>query len=85
VLEDGKLGAQLAKNAALLIIDVQKAIDDPTWSKEGPRNNLAAGRNVTQLLSGEGPLLALSGGFRDDRNPSARGSQADMPVGENFS
>ena len=62
MLEDGKLGAQLAKNAALLIIDVQKAIDDPTWSKEGPRNNLAAGRNVTQLLSGEGPLLARSGG-----------------------
>jgi len=85
VLENGNLARNWPKTRPLLIIDVRKAIDDPTWSKEGPRNNLAAGRNVTQLLSGEGPLLALSGGFRDDRNPSARGSQADMPVGENFS
>jgi nicotinamidase-related amidase len=41
---------QLAENAALLIIDVQKAIDDPVWSKEGPRNNPMAERNIAQLL-----------------------------------
>jgi hypothetical protein len=29
-------------------------------------------------------LLALSGGLRNDRNPSALGSQADILAGENF-
>jgi nicotinamidase-related amidase len=43
---------QLAENAALLIIDVQKAIDDPVWTKEGPRNNPTAERNIAQLLKG---------------------------------
>jgi nicotinamidase-related amidase len=42
---------QVPENAALLIIDVQKAIDDPVWSKEGPRNNPAAERNIAQLLN----------------------------------
>lgn len=42
---------QLPENAALLIIDVQKAIDDPVWSKEGPRNNPEAERNIAQLLA----------------------------------
>jgi nicotinamidase-related amidase len=42
---------QLAENAALLIIDVQKAIDDPVWSREGPRNNPTAERNMAQLLN----------------------------------
>ena len=32
---------QLAK-AALLLIDLQKAIDDPRWASEGPRNNADA-------------------------------------------
>jgi nicotinamidase-related amidase len=41
---------QIAANTALLIIDVQKAIDDPEWSKEGPRNNLDAERNIARLL-----------------------------------
>lgn len=41
---------QIAANTALLIIDVQKAIDDPVWSKEGPRNNLDAERNIARLL-----------------------------------
>ena len=40
---------QLA-NAALLIIDLQKAIDDPRWASEGPRNNPAAESNVARLL-----------------------------------
>ena len=41
---------RMAANAALLIIDVQRAIDDPVWSKEGPRNNPEAERNIAQLL-----------------------------------
>jgi len=40
---------QLA-NAALLIIDLQKAIDDPRWASEGPRNNPAAETNIARLL-----------------------------------
>jgi nicotinamidase-related amidase len=40
----------LAPNAALLIIDLQKAIDAPYWAAEGPRNNPAAEGNVARLL-----------------------------------
>ena len=35
---------------ALLIIDLQKAIDDPRWAAEGPRNNLDAETSVARLL-----------------------------------
>jgi nicotinamidase-related amidase len=38
----------LANNAALLIIDVQKAIDDPSW---GVRNNPQAEANIARLLA----------------------------------
>ncbi|HYM62999.1 MAG TPA: cysteine hydrolase family protein [Thermoanaerobaculia bacterium] len=38
----------LPPNAALLIIDLQKAIDDPSW---GVRNNPAAEDNIAALLS----------------------------------
>ena len=38
----------LSANAALLIIDVQKAIDDPSW---GHRNNPHAEANIVKLLS----------------------------------
>ena len=41
---------RIPANTALLIIDVQKAIDDPVWSKEGPRNNSGAERNISRLL-----------------------------------
>jgi nicotinamidase-related amidase len=34
-------------NAALIVIDVQKAIDHPSW---GERNNLEAEQNITALL-----------------------------------
>jgi nicotinamidase-related amidase len=37
-------------NTALLIIDLQKAIDDPRWAAEGPRNNPDAETNVARLL-----------------------------------
>ena len=40
----------LPVDAALLLIDLQKAIDDPRWASEGPRNNPAAESNVARLL-----------------------------------
>lgn len=36
---------------ALLLIDLQQAIDDPAWAQAGPRNNPQAERNVATLLS----------------------------------
>jgi nicotinamidase-related amidase len=35
---------------ALVVIDVQKAIDHPGWARFGPRNHPAAERNIAQLL-----------------------------------
>lgn len=40
----------LPKQAALLIIDVQNAIDLPEWSKYGKRNNLNAEDNMSAIL-----------------------------------
>ena len=40
----------LAPNAALLVIDLQKAIDAPYWAAEGPRNNPEAEANIARLL-----------------------------------
>ncbi|MDE1148904.1 MAG: cysteine hydrolase family protein [Azospirillaceae bacterium] len=37
--------------AALLLIDLQRAIDDPRWTAEGPRNNPHAEANVARLLA----------------------------------
>jgi nicotinamidase-related amidase len=42
-----RLPASLPQNAALILIDVQKAIDHPSW---GERNNPGAERNVAALL-----------------------------------
>lgn len=41
----------LPASAALLIIDVQKAIDDPRWENHGPRNNLGAEDKMAALLA----------------------------------
>ena len=38
-------------NAALLIVDLQRAIDDPRWSRIGPRNNPQAEANIAALLA----------------------------------
>lgn len=38
----------IPKNAALLIIDVQKGFDDPKWGK---RNNLSAEKNMAKILN----------------------------------
>lgn len=42
---------RLPTNTALLLIDVQQAIDDPKWGAEGPRNNPQAERNIASLLA----------------------------------
>jgi nicotinamidase-related amidase len=41
----------LSYNAALIIIDVQQAIDHPKWAQWGPRNNPQAEDNIAQLLA----------------------------------
>jgi nicotinamidase-related amidase len=41
----------LPANTALLIVDLQKAIDDPRWSCFGPRNNPDAETKVAALLA----------------------------------
>jgi nicotinamidase-related amidase len=38
-------------NAALIIIDVQQAIDHPKWTRWGPRNNPQAEERIAQLLA----------------------------------
>jgi nicotinamidase-related amidase len=40
----------LPNNAALLVIDLQNAIDDPRWATVGPRNNSDAEANIARLL-----------------------------------
>jgi len=41
---------RLPASAALLIIDVQNAIDDPSWAKHGPRNNPGVEDNLAAIL-----------------------------------
>ncbi len=53
---------QLAANTALVLIDLQRAIDHPSWAAEGPRNNPQAEANVARLLAawqGAGKLVFL--------------------------
>ena len=45
---EGIMMLSLSKNTALVLIDLQKAIDDPSW---GVRNNPQAESNVSRLLS----------------------------------
>jgi nicotinamidase-related amidase len=37
--------------SALLIIDLQKAVDDPDWGASGPRNHPGAERTIARVLS----------------------------------
>jgi nicotinamidase-related amidase len=41
----------LGPNTALVIVDVQRAIDDPSWAAVGPRNNPGAEGKISELLA----------------------------------
>ena len=41
----------LPPNGALVLVDLQRAIDDPSWAADGPRNNPQAETNVAALLA----------------------------------
>ncbi|SMH52180.1 cysteine hydrolase family protein [Azospirillum agricola] len=41
----------LPASAALLVVDLQRAIDDPRWAAVGPRNNPRAEANIAALLA----------------------------------
>jgi nicotinamidase-related amidase len=41
----------LPTDTALVIVDVQRAIDDPSWATDGPRNNPGAEANIAVLLA----------------------------------
>lgn len=41
----------LPANAALVIIDLQRAIDHPRWAASGPRNNPEAERAIARLIA----------------------------------
>jgi nicotinamidase-related amidase len=43
---------QLPAQTGLMIIDVQRAIDDPKWTAIGPRNNIHGEANIAALLAG---------------------------------
>jgi nicotinamidase-related amidase len=43
---------ELPAGSALLVIDVQKAIDDPIWSAEAARNNPDPEATIASLLPG---------------------------------
>jgi len=42
--------ASLDDQTALILVDVQKSIDDPYWAADGPRNNPDGERNISRLL-----------------------------------
>jgi nicotinamidase-related amidase len=47
----GESAPSSTARAVLLVIDMQRAIDDPSWATAGPRNNLCAESNVARLLA----------------------------------
>ena len=59
--------------AALLVIDLQKAIDHPKWAKAGPRNNPQAEANVKKLLArwrkAQWPVYHIKHNSTDPKSP----------------
>lgn len=62
----------LPTNACLLLIDLQRAIDDPRWAAAGPRNNPRAEAHIVRLLAGwrrtARPVIHIR---HDSRNPDS--------------
>jgi nicotinamidase-related amidase len=46
-----KTEMRIGSKAGLMVIDVQRAIDDPAWAAAGPRNNPEAEKNIAKLLA----------------------------------
>lgn len=67
-----------APDAALLIIDLQKAIDDPRWAAAGPRNNPGAEANIARLL---GVWRRTGGALVHVRHDSTQPQSAYRPGG----
>ena len=60
-------------NAALIIIDVQEAIDDPKWARWGSRNNPQAEENIARLLAAwraaQRPIVHVRHMSREPQSP----------------
>lgn len=60
-------------NAALIIIDVQQAIDHPKWARWGPRNNPHAEERIAQLLTAwratQRPIIHVRHMSREPESP----------------
>jgi nicotinamidase-related amidase len=72
---------QIPANTALLIIDVQKAIDDPVWSKVGPRNNPDAEHNIARFHVRHDSVKPISP-YRPDQPGNAFKDEARPAEGE---
>lgn len=66
---------------ALIVIDVQKAIDHPKWVKVGPRNNPDAERNIARLLTcwrdREWPIFHVRHDSREPDSPYRPGQEGN--------
>ncbi len=60
-------------NTALIIIDVQQAIDDPRWTRWGSRNNPQAEGNIARLLAAwraaQRPIVHVRHMSREPQSP----------------
>ena len=62
---------------ALILVDLQIAIDDPKWRKHGERNNRSAEQNITNLLRAwrlrNGPIFHIRHDSLEAASPYRRG------------
>ncbi|WP_346290696.1 hypothetical protein [Sphaerothrix gracilis] len=69
----------LSRNSLLLLIDLQKAIDDPRW---GDRNNPQAEANIVQLLAAwrqsQMPVLHVKHMSTEPDSPYRPGQTGDL-------
>jgi nicotinamidase-related amidase len=71
----------LPTNAALIIIDVQHAIDHPQWARWGPRNNPQAEDRIAQLLAvwraSQRPIIHVRHMSREANSPYRPGQSGN--------